>query len=112
MSFKAMEWAARQCIPAHEKLVLLMLANRADSHDKCWPSVNKLVEDCSISRAQVQKCMKNLELKNLARRQQQMRSYGQTSNMYYLNLSMTIEKQGNPPPLLEAPQPLLDAHNQ
>lgn len=112
MSYRALSWAAKQHLPAYEKLVLLMLANRADDHDKCWPSVAKIMDDCGVSRAQAQKCRKKLEERGLVRRDAQTRTYGQTSNMYYLNLSMTIEKQLDPPPLLEAPPPLLEAHKQ
>ena len=97
MSYRALSWAAKQSLPAYEKLVLLMLADRADDHDKCWPSVPKLMKDCSISRAQVQKCCKKLEERGLLRRDAQTRTYGQTSNMYYLNLSITIENVVNTP---------------
>jgi biotin operon repressor len=97
MSYRALSWAAKQSLPALEKLVLLMLADRADDNDKCWPSVPKLMEDCSMSRAHVQKCRKKLEERGLVRRVAQTRTYGQTSNMYYLDLSLTIEKETSDP---------------
>jgi DNA-binding transcriptional MocR family regulator len=112
MSFKALSWAAKQHLTAHEKLVLFMLADRADDHDKCWPSVRKLMEDCSISRRQVQRCMISLEEHKLLRRDAQTRSYGQTSNMYYLNLSRTIEKAVSTPRHMDAPPRHTDAQNQ
>lgn len=97
MSYRALSWAAKQALPAYEKLVLLMLADRADDHDKCWPSVPKLMKDCGISRAQVQKCRKRLEERGLVRRDAQTRTYGQTSNMYYLDLTLTIEHEVSTP---------------
>jgi len=94
MSFKALSWAAKQQLPAHAKLVLLMLADRSDEYGISFPSVARLMRDCSISRSQVQKCMILLEKHKLIRREARTRTYGQTSNMYYLNLDMTI----NDPP--------------
>jgi hypothetical protein len=93
MSFKALSWAAKQQLPAHAKLVLLMLADRADEYGRSFPSVARLVRDCGIVRSQVQKCMSFLEQHELIRREARTRSYGQTSNMYYLNLDMTITER-------------------
>ena len=93
MSFVAFRWAAKQQLPAHAKLVLLMLADRADEHGKSFPSVARLVKDCGIVRSQVQKCMNLLEEHSLVRREAQTRTYGQTSNMYYLNLDITLTER-------------------
>jgi hypothetical protein len=111
MSFQAMAWAIKQPLQTYEKMALLMLANYADSHGKCWPSVGKLMDDCGMSRKQVQRCMTKLEGINLVRREGQMRSYGQTTNMYYLNLNLTIEKPSDTPCPQDAPPDLLDTHN-
>ena len=97
MSYRALSWAAKQHLPAYEKLVLLMLANRADDHDKCWPSVAKIMDDCGVYRAQAQRCRKKLEERGLVRRDAQTRTYGQTSNMYYLDLTVTIEHEVSTP---------------
>lgn len=93
MSFVAFRWAAKQQLPAHAKLVLLMLADRADENGKSFPSVSKLAKDCGIVRSQVQKCMSLLEQHKLVRREAQTRTYGQTSNMYYLNFDITITER-------------------
>ena len=113
MSFVAFRWAAKQQLPSHAKLVLLMLADRADEHGKSFPSVARLVRDCGISRSQIQKCMSLLEEHNLVRREAQTRSYGQTSNMYYLNLNLTITERpqyparnAGPPARIEGTEPV------
>jgi len=111
MSFQAMAWAVKQPLQTHDKMLLLMLANYADSHDKCWPSVARLVDDCGMSRKQIHRCIKKLEELGLVRREGQMRSYGQTSNMYYLNLSITIKKADDPPCLTDTPPCPTDTHN-
>ena len=111
MSFQAMAWAIKQPLQTHDKMALLMLSNYADSHGKCWPSVAKLVDDCGMSRKQVQRCIRKLEELQLVRREGQMRTYGQTSNMYYLNLNLTIEKPENTPCPPDTPPCPPDAHN-
>ena len=111
MSYRALRWAAKQSLPAHEKLVLFMLADMADLQEKCWPSVPKLMEVCNLSRAQVQKCRKRLEERGLVRKEGRIRSYGNTSNMYYLNLSEAFVGEDDTPPPIEAPPPPIEAHN-
>lgn len=50
MSFQAMAWATEQEVPAMQKIVLLMLANRTN-HDtgQCTPSHERLAKDCGMS---------------------------------------------------------------
>ena len=50
MSFQAMTWATEQDVPAMQKIVLLMLANRTnDDTGQCNPSHEKLASDCGMS---------------------------------------------------------------
>jgi DNA-binding MarR family transcriptional regulator len=97
MSFQAMAWAIKQPLQTYDKMVLLMLSNYADSQGKCWPSLGKLAEECGMSQSQVRKCVAKLEKLGMVRRQMQMRTYGQTSNMYHLNLTGTMAEDDDPP---------------
>ena len=97
MSFQAMAWAIKQPLQTYDKMVLLMLSNYADSQGKCWPSLAKLADECGMSQSQIRKCVAKLEKLGMVRRQMQMRSYGQTSNMYYLNLDCAIKEDEDPP---------------
>jgi len=40
-----MNWAWRQGLPPTPKLVLMALADAADDHGVCWPSVTTLARD-------------------------------------------------------------------
>jgi DNA-binding IclR family transcriptional regulator len=97
MSFQAMAWAIKQPLPCQEKMVLLVLANYADEKATCFPSLSRLSMDCGLSQSQIRKCVAKLEKQALVRRHAQMRSYGQTSNVYALDLSITILAIKDPP---------------
>lgn len=104
MSFNAMSWAAGLKLKCYEKLVLLMLANRANpATNCCFPSIRVIAEDCGISQAQARKAIVSLEKMGLVQRTGQMKSYGQTSNMFTLFVGKT-------PTLLERPPTLLECH--
>lgn len=61
MSFQAMSWAVEKQLPANQKLVLLMLANFAGDHGgNCYPSHDRLAEDCGMSKTTVKECIKRL----------------------------------------------------
>lgn len=61
MSFQAMTWAVEQKVPALQKLVLLMLANRLN-HDtgKCIPRIKTLADECGMSETSVKSAMRSL----------------------------------------------------
>lgn len=50
MSFEAMAWAVKQEVPAMQKLVLLLLANRTNADTgQCTPSYERLAKDCGMT---------------------------------------------------------------
>jgi len=66
MSFKIMAWASKQKVgKSTAKFVLLMLADKANDDGLCFPSVNKIADDCEITRPTVIKAIKTLEEKGL-----------------------------------------------
>ena len=104
MSFNAMSWAAGLKLKCYEKLVLLMLANRASpANNSCFPSMSKLAKDCGMSAVQARRAVASLEKKGLLQRVAQIRSHGQTSNMFTLFV-------GNTPDLIDRPPNLIDRH--
>jgi predicted transcriptional regulator len=103
MSFQAMAWAIKQPIPCQDKMVLLVLANYANDDATCYPSVNRLSADCGLSESKVRKCVAKLEKLGLARRHMRIRAYGQTSNVYELDLSLTIPAASSTPTLINCP---------
>lgn len=62
MSFQAMAWAVGLRLPTRDKFVLIMLANYA-SNDRgdCYPSINRLADDTSMTRNTVITAIQALE---------------------------------------------------
>jgi len=61
MSNPALDWAVSVSgISATQKLVLLLLANRADKDGKCWPSVTGIADDACLTRRGVQIALNSL----------------------------------------------------
>lgn len=87
MSFQAMAWAAAQKLPTRDKFVLIMMANYADEIGKCWPSLNRLSAETSMSRSTVQLAIKALETAGLLRVEQRSQDGVSLPNHYFLNLT-------------------------
>jgi len=61
MSFRAMTWAAsvKTQTPV-QKLILLLLADRANDEGFCWPKMDTIAADCCMSRSCVHENVKKL----------------------------------------------------
>ncbi len=69
MSWQATEWAVKQKTgSAHRKLLLLLLANRADEDGICWPSQINLGDQSEQSPDTVQRHLKALDEGGFIRR--------------------------------------------
>lgn len=84
MSFQAMTWAVEQELPAMQKIVLLMLANRTN-HDTglCFPSHDTLAKECGMDKRSVIRQIEKLEAAGLL----QVNRSTNKPNSYTLNLS-------------------------
>lgn len=61
MSHRATVWAINQKLPALSKLVLLILADRHNNDtNRCDPSMERVADDCGMSRESVRKQIKLL----------------------------------------------------
>lgn len=66
MSIDATRWAWEQvCDKATDKFVLLSMADRADEHHCCYPSIQRLAEDTQLNRKTVMECIRRLESRGL-----------------------------------------------
>ena len=84
-----MAWAVKQKTgDALGRCLLLTLANYADEHGKCWPSLNRLADDCEMHRATVIRKLEGLCERGLISREQKTTPAG-TYNVYTLSLSAT-----------------------
>lgn len=91
MSVRASTWAWRQPVKSTERLLLVALADMADDHGVCWPSVATLAKRCARSTRTVQRVLQTLASANLICCEQRQRADGSnTSNRYVLQLGGDI----------------------
>lgn len=88
MSFDAIRWAWKQRLSPTNKVVLMGLADyvRRDGAG-CFPSVDRLADECCSSRVTVRRVLTLLEQENLIRSFTVAGRRGNTSNIYVLNLN-------------------------
>lgn len=66
MSVQAIFWATQQKLPAMQKIVLVMIANRLNqTSGACFPSLDTLAKDCGMSRRAVINQIAKLESAHL-----------------------------------------------
>jgi Helix-turn-helix domain len=110
MSIQAMAWAIEQNPHDCEaKLLLICIANYADKNGKCWPSIETLVADSSLSRSTVRRRLDALETAGLIRREKRKSvDGGDASNCCFLPIrGLNPQVQPEPPP--PTPMPLSGA---
>jgi DNA-binding transcriptional MocR family regulator len=87
MSFQAMTWAVEQQLPALQKLVLLMLANRTNSDTgQCNPSHDRLAADCGMHKDSVKRAIAVLADKGLLEIQHRSQEGISLPNQYLLKM--------------------------
>lgn len=98
MSWEATNWAVRQKAgsPA-AKVVLLLLADRADDQHSCWPSQNRLADDSEQSVPTVRRHLRKLESIGLIRTERRtVPGQKRATNRYVLAVSETSTAQCDP----------------
>lgn len=93
MSWEATNWAVKQLAGSPgAKIVLLLLADRADERNSCWPSQERLAEESEQSVATVRRRLRDLESLGLIwteRRNVQGRK--RATNRYVLAVSSSAQ---------------------
>lgn len=85
MSVSAMAWAWQQDVSPTDKLVLLALADHADSQGVCWPGLMGIAQKCHLDKRSVQRHVQQLSTSGFILRQSRYRDDGsQASNCYVL----------------------------
>ena len=88
MSFIHMKWATKaQNLTAHEKLLLIIICEYADSDGQCFPKIDTLAKDCNISKSTAIRCLNSLCEKGLLKRKHRFKNKMKTSNYYTVNIS-------------------------
>ncbi len=91
MSFEAMAWAVQQKLPATQKIVLLMLANRINKDTgKCVPRIKTLAEDCGLSESGTKTALKALCDAGLISAQARFQEGVQLANSYQINMGGVV----------------------
>ena len=87
MSWKAVDWATDADVGSPIlKLILILLANKADEQFSCYPSIRTLMAESAAGRSTVLRALKTLETDGLVTRRAQFHESGaQRSSRYYLN---------------------------
>ena len=68
MSIAIMNHVWQLAIPAGQKIVLLSLADQANDHGVCWPSMAKIAARCSITERSVRNHVAEMESSGILRR--------------------------------------------
>jgi uncharacterized phage protein (TIGR02220 family) len=91
MSFMATAWAVKQKTGSPtRKLVLLLLADRANDKGVCWPSMQTIAEDCELSDRAVRNNIRQLEEIGLLTTERRKDGDTQLSNMYHLPVGTVL----------------------
>lgn len=103
-----MAWAVQQKTgDASGRSLLLTLANYADEHGKCWPSLSRLAEDCEMHRTTVIRKLDALCQLGLISREQKATPAG-TYNVYTLSLPATPSRTERLPLVAQSDPNLLE----
>jgi DNA-binding MarR family transcriptional regulator len=70
-------------LPSRAKIVYLYLYDRADKDGYCFPAINTIARDLSISRSTVKRAIHDLEQRGWLERTQRYRKNGGKSSMLY-----------------------------
>lgn len=86
MSFDAMRWAAVQVAPTYSKMILMVIANKANDKNQCWPSMAALARETGMSRRHVIRSLNKLISLGLISREHRFKDNHHRSNLYTLNV--------------------------
>ena len=89
MSFDAIRWAFEQPLSCQDKMVLLVLANRANKETgECFPSMGSIARDCGLSRRSILRSVDKLKELNLIHIEERFvtGTKGKRSHMYRVNV--------------------------
>jgi len=86
-----------RCDHSTTKLVLIMLANRANREGRCWPSIKRIAVDCECSITTVKDHLGHLEGMGYIQIQNRFKEGFKTSNCYQLLNPTEMRHNGKEP---------------
>ena len=88
MSFKAMTWAVKiKTGSPTKKLILLLLADRANDDGMCFPSIETIAKDCELGATAVKTNIKTLAKAGFLRIEKRRDGGAWLRNLYHLDLN-------------------------
>jgi DNA-binding transcriptional MocR family regulator len=99
MSWKALDWATDINVGSPTmRLILILLANKADEQFSCYPSVRTLMAESCAARSTVLKALNRLEHEGFITRVAQYHESGaQRCSRYFLNHPDAPHLKAGPP---------------
>lgn len=92
MSFCCTKWAWQQVLPHMEKIILLALAEHANKHNECHPSMSTLAEECGMCRRSVIRIVEKLIKKKLVFVKKRVTHHGKSTHIYILNTAVILNE--------------------
>lgn len=90
ISFDATSWACELELPAHQKLVLVMLCHRLnDETGRCDPGLARVGQDCGLSKSAVKRALRQLTDAKLVIPVQRKDDTTNLSNTYHIHTWQT-----------------------
>jgi DNA-binding transcriptional MocR family regulator len=101
MSWKALDWATDINVGSPTmRLILILLANKADEQFSCYPSVRTLMAESCAARSTVLNALNRLEREGLITRVAQYHESGaQRCSLYFLNHPDAAHLKAGPNPV-------------
>jgi len=92
--FEMLNIITKDCeLTAKEKLVAQYFVYKSNKEGACYPCVDKIAEECSVSRRTVQRATSKLVEKEYIIKEKRFKFGKQTSNLYSFNTLLLLEKE-------------------
>jgi DNA-binding IclR family transcriptional regulator len=73
-------------LPHRARAVYMYLKDRADKDGRCWPAINTVARELSLSRSTVKRAMNDLTRAGFLRKESRYRANGGKSSSLYMLL--------------------------
>jgi len=95
VSVKAISWAFDQALPHYSKFVLVALSNYANADGYSWPSQEHIAKLCGMSKRQVMRELKRLELSGYITKQRRYDPVTghQMATMYHIDMARLSDRR-------------------
>lgn len=90
MSVNVSAWVWTLTLPPYEKMIMLELADHANTKGVCWPKQKTIAERTGIHRVTVNRILRKLEGSGLLTQEQRRRNGFQRSSMYRLSIGTVL----------------------